>query len=745
MTALVSYSTGTVSVAASGTTVTGVGTLWAGTVVKPGDILQIGNFQTVISDVTDTTHLVIPPWGGGVQSAVAYKIWQVSPQRFAGAQAMQTVNDLVAAFNTSGYFVFVSSTATVPDPSLGSDGQYAFQPTTGKTWAKVAGVWSFLGVYKAFNLTGAYNGSTTYSYGDVQVTSGSSYIYINATPSAGNAAPNATYWQLLASVGVAGAAGAVPWSVPADWVTATAYVVGPPASIVRHPTTRNLYQCLIAHTSGTFATDLAAGKWLLVEQSLTEGTSATSLLIANSTSKVFTSQVDLSYQNGVRLRASSAANVANWMEGVCSYVASTGVVTMTVDKIGGSGTFADWLFNRIGQPGSGDVTASNNLTDLGNVNTALINLGGVSYNLNQGATAAQKSQARANIGVQKKNYLLNSGMQVSQENGTTAGTVSAFYPVDQFTLSTSTSGTFSAAQVASTTPGGSPNRIRYTVTAADAAVGASDIVLIQTRLEGLRVADLLFGTASAKSITIQFGVKAPAGTYGVSVINGAANRAYVGEYTISGGEANTSVVKSVTLTGDTTGTWAVDSTIAMYISWTLMAGSTYQTAAGSFGAGNFYGTSNQFNLMGTNGNVFELFDVGLYEGTAAPAFQLPEFESELRLCKRYWRKSYPYASAPGAAVQTGMVSCGMNDGTGTNAASVSFDVPMRAAPTLAYWDGNGNGSKISYLTSNTSTWNHNSTTGVAPFNASESGFIASGPNAVAHVAGFIHYTANARL
>lgn len=42
----------------------------------------------------------------------------------------------------------------------------------------------------------------------------------------------------------------------ADWVTSTAYVVG---DYVNSSSTT--YLCLVAHTSGTFATDLAAGKW----------------------------------------------------------------------------------------------------------------------------------------------------------------------------------------------------------------------------------------------------------------------------------------------------------------------------------------------------------------------------------------------------------------------------------------------------------------------------------------------------
>ena len=40
------------------------------------------------------------------------------------------------------------------------------------------------------------------------------------------------------------------------WVTSTAYVVG---DVVSNSNT--FYKCLVAHTSGTFATDLAAGDW----------------------------------------------------------------------------------------------------------------------------------------------------------------------------------------------------------------------------------------------------------------------------------------------------------------------------------------------------------------------------------------------------------------------------------------------------------------------------------------------------
>lgn len=46
-----------------------------------------------------------------------------------------------------------------------------------------------------------------------------------------------------------------------DWVTATSYSVGD--LILDNGGSDNIYICLVAHTSGVFATDLAAGKWQL--------------------------------------------------------------------------------------------------------------------------------------------------------------------------------------------------------------------------------------------------------------------------------------------------------------------------------------------------------------------------------------------------------------------------------------------------------------------------------------------------
>lgn len=312
--------------------------------------------------------------------------------------------------------------------------------------------------------------------------------------------------------------------------------------------------------------------------------------------------------------------------------------------------------------------------------SASFDAGAVRFDGPQGLTSSQKAQARANIDALKKNYVANGAMMISQENGTTAGTTSGYYSADQFAYQPSTTGTMSIGQVASPTPGGSPNRIRATVTVADAVLDAADVVYVYQPIEGLRVADLKFGTVAAKTVTVQFGVKAPAGTYCVTLWNAAANRSYVAEYTIAAGEANTDVVKSVTIPGDQAGTWANNNTAGILVLWCLMAGANYQQAAGAWQAATKMGTANQFNFMGTNGNVFELFDVGLYEGSVAPAFQVPDYVPELALCHRYyWRR--PYNAAAGANDHLGNLQA-------YGPASVwgkvlDLPVEMRAAPTVS--------------------------------------------------------------
>jgi hypothetical protein len=341
------YSTGTVSIAASATSVVGTGPNWTGQNAMPGDLLVVGANTVIISDVTDATHLVIDAWPFAAVTAASYKIYKVSPLRFVGGLAMSAVDEMVAALDTSGFYVFVKPTDTVPDPSLGDDEQYALQATTGKLWQKTGGTWNFIGIQRGFGLPAAWSSATAHVAFDVATLNGTSYVAI--APSTNQSPPNATYWTVLAGKGD-GATVAVG--------TVTTGVGGSAAAVTN------------SGTAGDAVLD-----FMIPEGIGYGGSSATSLAIANTVTRVFTTQAGLGY-NGSRVRAASTAAPVNYMEGVCAYSGTT--LTMTVDAIGGSGTKADWVFSIAGQPGvagAGALLAANNLSDVANAATARANLG----------------------------------------------------------------------------------------------------------------------------------------------------------------------------------------------------------------------------------------------------------------------------------------------------------------------------------------------------------------------------------
>ena len=374
-------------------------------------------------------------------------------------------------------------------------------------------------------------------------------------------------------------------------------------------------------------------------------------------------------------------------------------------------------------------------------------VGAVRYDLAQGLTVNQQAQARSNISVLKKNYVINGAMMVSQENGATANNTNNYYPVDMFVhvlnLSGGVAGT---AQVFGSTPSGSPNRLHITASTAQASIGAGNYLFSSHSIEGLRAADLKFGSTSAKTITIQFGVKAPAGTYCVAVSNGNSTRSYVAEYVITAGEAGTDVIKSVTIPGDQAGTWASDNTVGINIKWILAAGTTYHTTAGSWVGVNALATANQFNFMGTINNVFQLFDVSLTEGTSAPPFQVPDFAAELAACMRYYEKSFLLTTLPAQNAGLSGAHC-FAQGIGASLNQISppifFAVPKRIpSSTITFYHPAAASAQV-----------YNGTTGASwsstiLYVISEKAVVVQATTAAGSAIGnaaLVHWTANARL
>lgn len=170
------YVTGTVSVSPGDTVLVGTDTIWTGDNVEQFDTVIVDGVETTVLGVVDVTHLTIPPWQGAAKTSVAYEIWPTSRNRVGSVEIADDLRKQVQALNTQGFYVFVPPDQSVPDPSLGEEGQSAKQTSTGKEWHKESGVWVFDGIFKGLGPAGAYDAGTTYSTGAIVSSGGGSYI-----------------------------------------------------------------------------------------------------------------------------------------------------------------------------------------------------------------------------------------------------------------------------------------------------------------------------------------------------------------------------------------------------------------------------------------------------------------------------------------------------------------------------------------------------------------------------------------
>jgi hypothetical protein len=280
---------------------------------------------------------------------------------------------------------------------------------------------------------------------------------------------------------------------------------------------------------------------------------------------------------------------------------------------------------------------------------------------------------------ERRNRVVNPAMQISQENGNTQVLTANSYPVDQFFLAWSGAMVLGGQRVQTKTPNGSRDRLQISVGTIDASMTTTDYTALFTRIEGIDVADFLWGTTNAKQTILRFGFKGPAGTYSVSVQNGAVDRSYLAQFTISAAQAGTDTEQILIVPGDITGTWSVDNTKGVQIVWCLACGPTYTGALG-WQAGNFIAGPGQFNGVAA-GNTFDVFDVGLYldpdKTGIPPKWELPDEAAQLAKCLRYY-----FMLAAEGVVNSIQVRGYAAAGTGVSN-TIPLPQPMRVAPTMS--------------------------------------------------------------
>ena len=282
-----------------------------------------------------------------------------------------------------------------------------------------------------------------------------------------------------------------------------------------------------------------------------------------------------------------------------------------------------------------------------------------------------------------KNRIINGAMVFDQRNaGASVTPTASVYTLDRWRAVCSVSSKFSVQQNAGavTPPTGFTNYFGATSLSAY-TVGSSEIFLIQQNIEGFNIADLSWGTANAKTVTLSFWVRSSlTGTFGGSLRNGNADRSYPFSYTIN--SANTWEYETITIDGDTTGTWATNSSSGVSVNFSLGNGATVSNTAGAWVAGNFTSATGATSVVGTNGATLYITGVQLEKGTQATSFDYRSYGIELVMCQRYCYKISTSGGYSTFATTGQFVSATRVD------FPILFPTYMRASPTATYTAAN---------------------------------------------------------
>jgi hypothetical protein len=237
-----------------------------------------------------------------------------------------------------------------------------------------------------------------------------------------------------------------------------------------------------------------------------------------------------------------------------------------------------------------------------------------------------------------KNRIINGAMVIDQRNaGASVTPASGQYTLDRWTFSLSQASKISTQQ-SSTAPAGFVNSSLIT-SLSSYSVSAGDLFLFEQHIEGYNIADLGWGTADAKPVTLSFWVRSSlTGTFGGGIQNSAQTRSYPFSYTIS--SANTWTQISITIAGETSGTWLKTNGIGMYVFFGLGVGSTYSGTAGSWSTNNYLSATGATSVVGTSGATFYITGVQLEVGSSATGFEYRQYGTEMSLCQRYYYKIY---------------------------------------------------------------------------------------------------------
>ena len=279
-----------------------------------------------------------------------------------------------------------------------------------------------------------------------------------------------------------------------------------------------------------------------------------------------------------------------------------------------------------------------------------------------------------------KPLIINGDMAVDQRNsGASVTAVNNAYQVDRWRTFSGAASKFTVQQQTSVVPPFFKNAQKITSSSAYSAA-AGEAFALNTPIEGGSIANLGFGTANAKYVTLSFLVYSSlTGTFSGSLFNSAWNRSYPFTYSVSSANTWTTIV--VAIPGDTSGTWLTTTGTGLVVNFDIGSGSNWKGSANAWGSAAYTGVAGSVSIVGTSGATFYVtgvqLEMGQFDANSIAPFQHESFGDSLMRCERYCKaitKEANYAPVMLAHGVTADVCRG----------AYFFQTPMRAAPSFTH-------------------------------------------------------------